>query len=174
MESTFPRAMNKWHSFNRAQFIEAKTLMPGYLLSSQGDRMLMRNSVEGRFPFLDHRVIEFANSLHPKMKMKALNEKYLLKISMQKYLPENIINRYKQPYRAPDIPSFFDNDKPSEIIDRYMSKSALMEFNYFNADKVEKLLKKIKSGRAIGYKDNMAFMSILTTQIWHSHFMGKA
>lgn len=171
MEGSFPSNMNKWHPFNRAQYIEAKTLMPGYLLSSQGDRMLMSNSVEGRFPFLDHRIIEFANTLHPKVKMKALNEKYLLKEAMRKYLPSNIVDRYKQPYRAPDIASFIKNGKPVEIIEKYMSGSSLLDAGYFDPDRVGRLLKKIKAGRAIGYKDNMAFVAILTTQIWHSHFI---
>ena len=51
----------------RDQYVEAHTLMSGYLLSSQGDRMAMANSIEGRFPFLDHRVIEFANRLPPQL-----------------------------------------------------------------------------------------------------------
>ena len=48
-----PRAFASWDLVSRAQYLEARTLLSGYLLSSQGDRMLMANSVEGRFPFLD-------------------------------------------------------------------------------------------------------------------------
>ena len=102
-----PLDFNRWHSFNRSQYLEAKTLMGDYLLCSQGDRMLMANSVEGRFPFLDHRLIEFANRLNPRLKMRALNEKYLFKQAMKNHLPKQILERHKQPYRAPDIPAFF-------------------------------------------------------------------
>ena len=101
--AVLPPRFRSWHSFNRAQYLEARGLMDGYLLSAQGDRMLMANSVEGRFPFLDHRLIEFANGLHPKYKMRGLNEKYLLKRALRPYLPEPTLARPKQPYRAPDI-----------------------------------------------------------------------
>lgn len=170
LEVTLPEMMKQWHYFNRAQYIESKTLMSGYLLSSQGDRMLMMNSVEGRFPFLDHRLIEFANRLDPRLKMKVLNEKYLLKRAMKSYLPDSIINRYKQPYRAPDIPSFFTNDK-LEYVEDMLSPQTIKEAGYFDEIKVSMLLKKIKKGRAIGYKDNMALVSILSTQIWHQQFI---
>lgn len=173
LEKTFPKNMKRWHPFNRAQYIESKTLMSGYLLSSQGDRMLMSNSIEGRFPFLDHRLIEFANALHPKYKMKALNEKYILKQAMGSYLPPSIAKRYKQPYRAPDIPSFFHEGKPVAVVEEYMSKEKLNKYGYFDSDKVGRLLNKIKAGRAIGYKDNMAFMAILTTQIWHGQYIDE-
>lgn len=167
---TFPEDMGQWNSFSKAQYIEAKSLMAGYLLSSQGDRMLMKNSVEGRFPFLDHRVIEFANRLHPKYKMKALNEKYILKQAMRQYLPDMIVNRYKQPYRAPDIPSFFKNKTP-EYVSELLSHEYLRNTGYFDAKKVSSLLTKIHKGRAIGYKDNMAFVGILSTQAWHHIFI---
>ncbi len=81
------RSSRRWHPFNRSEYLEAKTLLPSYLLSSQGDRMLMANSVEGRFPFLDHRLIEFANRLHPRYKMRVLREKHLLKETMRGRLP---------------------------------------------------------------------------------------
>jgi asparagine synthase (glutamine-hydrolysing) len=170
IESTLPSTSKDWHYFNRAQYIESKSLMAGYLLSSQGDRMLMMNSVEGRFPFLDHRVIEFANSLDPRLKMKVLNEKYLLKQAMKEYVPESIINRYKQPYRAPDIPSFFGDNSP-EYVEELLSSQAIKSSGYFDEKKVSLLLKKIKRGLAIGYKDNMAFMGILSTQLWHQQFI---
>jgi asparagine synthase (glutamine-hydrolysing) len=170
MEKSLPSAINQWHSFNKAQYIEAKSLMAGYLLCSQGDRMLMANSVEGRFPFLDHRVIEFANSIHPKYKMRALNEKYLLKKAFREYLPAEIIKRYKQPYRAPDIPAFFGGGTPAYATE-LLDKQKLRDYGYFEADKVERLIRKIQAGRAIGYKDNMALIGILSTQVWHYHFI---
>jgi len=171
IEKSWPAQISNWHPFHRAQYIEAKSLMGGYLLCSQGDRMLLSNSVEGRFPFLDHNVIEFSNKLHPKFKMKVLNEKYLLKKAMSKYLPASIVQRYKQPYRAPDIPAFFIDNNPLDIVKDNLNEQALKDAGYFDANKVPRLLKKIETGRAIGYKDNMALVGILSTQIWHSHFI---
>ena len=170
LASTLPNDISKWASFNQAQYIESKLLMAGYLLCSQGDRMLMANSVEGRFPFLDHRVIEFANRLDPRLKMKVLNEKYLLKRSMSKYLPKDIVARYKQPYRAPDIPAFFGNKVPDYVED-LLSENVIRKYGYFDAKKVFRLKEKIKRGRAIGYKDNMALVGILSTQMWHNTFI---
>lgn len=170
VQSILPEQISDWHYFNRAQYIEAKSLMSGYLLSSQGDRMLMMNSVEGRFPFLDHRVIEFANQLDPRLKMKVLNEKYLLKKAMKDEVPDSIINRYKQPYRAPDIPSFFTENTP-EYVEELLSESAIRDSGYFDPKKVSLLIKKIKRGFAMGYKDNMALVGILSTQVWHQKFI---
>ena len=168
--NSLPAEINRWHPFNKAQYIESKTLMSGYLLCSQGDRVLMKNSVEGRYPFLDHRLIEFANMLHPKYKMKGLNEKYLLKKAMGKYIPKSIVNRYKQPYRSPDIPSF-TGDSQREYVTDLLSSSKISQYNYFDPKKVELLKKKIINGKAIGYKDNMAFMGILSAQCLHKLFL---
>lgn len=170
LESRLPAALNAWHPFNRAQYIEAKSLMAGYLLCSQGDRMLMANSVEGRFPFLDHRVIEFASRVDPRLKMHVLNEKYLLKQAMRRYLPETIVNRYKQPYRAPDIASFMGAQVPDYVAEM-MSESQLRNSGYFDAAKTARLFQKARQGRATGNKDNMAFIGILSTQIWHHLFV---
>jgi asparagine synthase (glutamine-hydrolysing) len=165
-----PGQFAAWHGFNRAQYLEAKTLMAGYLLSSQGDRMLMANSVEGRFPFLDHRVIEFANGLHPTLKMKVLNEKYLLKRAMQSRLPGQILERHKQPYRAPDVPAFFSRGGP-DYVDDLLSTERLARYGYFDPAKVSRLLAKIRRGQVVSYKDNMAFVLILSTQLWHNLFV---
>ena len=61
--------------FFRAQFVESKVLLSSYLPSPQGDRMGMAHSVKGRFPFLDHKVVELSGRIPVKYKMKALNKK---------------------------------------------------------------------------------------------------
>lgn len=174
LNAALPRSIAQWHAFNRGQFIEARSLMAGYLLSSQGDRMLMANSVEGRFPYLDHRLIEFANRLPPGFKMRVLNEKFLLKKAMAKRLPATILQRAKQPYRAPNIPAFFGAKAPA-YVDELLSDSALRDSGYFDVARVGLLVKKIKAGRAIGNNDNMALVGILSTQLWHQMFVsGRA
>ncbi len=167
-----PRAAATWDPFHRAQQLEARTLMSGYLLSAQGDRQLMANSVEGRFPFLDHRVIEFAARLDPRLKMRVLNEKYLLKRAMAPLLPREIVGRHKQPYRAPDIPAFFSG-RPLPWLEELLSPTALQSTGYFEPRKVAKLLEKARAGRATAFRDHMAFVGILATQVWHHHFVSR-
>lgn len=171
LTAQMPPEFGSWHPFHRAQYLEAKTLMGGYLLSSQGDRMLMANSVEGRFPFLDHRVMEFANALHPRHKMRGLREKALLKRAMAPHLPPEIIDRYKQPYRAPDIASFFPDEGPADWVRELLSPAVLHRTGYFDPDRVVRLVKKIETGRALSARDNMALVGILSTQAWHHIFV---
>ena len=170
--SLIPPAAGAWDPFHRAQQLEARTLMSGYLLSAQGDRMLMANSVEGRFPFLDHRVMEFAARLDPRLKMRVLNEKYILKRAMRTHLPASIVQRHKQPYRAPDIAAFFAG-RSLPWMDELLSERKLREYGYFDPSKVALLVRKAAAGRATAFRDNMAFVGILSTQLWHHHFIER-
>ncbi|MCW8193302.1 asparagine synthase (glutamine-hydrolyzing) [Proteobacteria bacterium 005FR1] len=167
---SLPAAFGSWSWFGQAQYLEMKTLMSGYLLSAQGDRMLMENSVEGRFPFLDHRLIEYVNRLDPRLKMRVLNEKFILKRSLGNLVPPSILKRYKQPYRAPMGQAFVGGREPDYL--RYLlSEEQLSQYGYFDSRKVALLLKKLRAGRALGYKDNMALIVILSTQSWHQQFV---
>ncbi|RFA25164.1 asparagine synthase (glutamine-hydrolyzing) [Alkalilimnicola ehrlichii] len=170
LQASLPQDWERWHSFNQAQYLEAKTLLSGYLLSAQGDRMLMANAVEGRFPFLDHRLIDFAAGVSPHLKMKVLNEKYLLKRAVADLVPADICRRPKQPYRAPDGPAFFAGDE-ADYVRELLSEETLQRYGYFDARRVMHLLSKARQGRAIGAKDNMALVGILSTQLWHCLFI---
>lgn len=170
--SLVPEEAAGWHPFNRSQQLEARTLMSGYLLSSQGDRMLMANSVEGRFPFLDHRVMELAARLDPRLKMRVLNEKYLLKRAMSADLPGPILERHKQPYRAPDSPAVFAGEA-LPWVDELLGERKVRGYGYFDERKVELLVRKARSGRATAFRDNMALIGILSTQLWHYHFIER-
>jgi asparagine synthase (glutamine-hydrolysing) len=164
-----PDDYRSWDWMNRAQYLEAAYLLPGYILSSQGDRMAMAHSVEGRFPFLDHRVVDFAAKLPRELKMKVLNEKFLLKKSAQGLIPETIRKRTKQPYRAPEANCFFGPER-AEYLDELLSPSQLAQEGLFHPGAVAKLVKKFESGTAIGIKDNMAMVGIVSTALLQEEF----
>ena len=166
-----PSGARRWQPLCRDQYVEAHTLLSGYLLSSQGDRMAMANSVEGRFPFLDHRVIEFANALPAHYKLRGLQEKYVLKRAVSGLLPERIRVRSKQPYRAPDSQSFFVEGRPLDYVGDLLAERRIREGGVFDPAAVGKLYEKCRAGRAIGFADNMAFVGILSTQLVEEMFV---
>ena len=84
--------------------------------------MAMANSVEGRYPFLDYRVIEFAASLPPDFKMHGLNEKYILKQMMKGRFPTSVLKRPKQAYRAPMAKSFLNTCARDYTMDLFSQK----------------------------------------------------
>jgi asparagine synthase (glutamine-hydrolysing) len=159
----------QWHPLCAAQYIEIRLFLSGYLLSSQGDRMLMANSVEGRFPFLDPRVIEFAATIPPRYKMMGLKEKFILKHTFHDLVPPGIVNRTKQPYRSPIHQCFLKNNKASTLI----SRDAIEQFGYFDPLMVEKLVSKMKSGTRLSERENMAIVGIVSTQLLHEHFVRR-
>jgi asparagine synthase (glutamine-hydrolysing) len=165
-----PARFDSWHPFEKAQYLEAAYLLPGYILSSQGDRMAMANAVEGRFPFLDHNVVEFACTLPPALKMKVLNEKYLLKRCVNGLVPRGVKARHKQPYRAPEGVSFFTAPARRWAED-ILSEAAVRRAGLFRPSAVSKLVAKFRSGLATGMRDNMALAGIVSTQLITEEFI---
>ena len=176
LEAALPSEFFRWDFFRRAEFLETTLLLPGYILASQGDRMAMANSVEGRYPMLDYRVFEFAAALPSKMKMRGLKEKWLLKRAVGELVPQSIVRRPKQPYRAPDAKSFVEvrDGVPQfkEFVEDTLCEKRLREAGLFDPEAVGALCRKVLGGRAPGVKDNMAFVGILSTQILTEQFLG--
>jgi asparagine synthase (glutamine-hydrolysing) len=162
--NTLPEGFGGLDLLSRAQWLEASLFMSGYLLSSQGDRMGMAHSVEGRYPFLDHRVIEFAAGLPWNMKIRGLNEKYLMKKLMDGRLPDQVVHRPKQAYRAPVASSLASSSAP-EYLREVISGEMLEKFGIFNPATVERLIRKMQNGKTVTENDNMAVAGILSTQI---------
>jgi asparagine synthase (glutamine-hydrolysing) len=162
---TVPEGVRRWRPMARAQYLEIRTLLSGYLLSSQGDRMLMSNSVEGRFPFLDHRLLEFSARLPDALKLKVLREKYLLKRYAARLLPPVVTEREKFPYRAPVAEALVGSRAPrwsSELL----ARSAVDEVGVFDGSKVEKLVARLSSQSGPPSEaDNMALAAVATTQL---------
>jgi len=170
MEAQLPGTYARWDPFTRAQYLETRYLLPGYILSSQGDRMSMAHSVEGRFPFLDHRLAEFASRLPLRLKMNALQEKFLLKRCASGLVPPSILNRPKQPYRAPDASSFF-GPASLDYANALLSPESIRNDCIFNPLAVEKLVAKARGGNITSTADNMAVTGILSTQLLIERFI---
>ncbi|MDH3890966.1 MAG: asparagine synthase (glutamine-hydrolyzing) [candidate division Zixibacteria bacterium] len=170
-----PDQFQDWHHLLRAQFLEAKSLLSGYLLSSQGDRVSAANSVEGRYPFLDHRVVELGSRIPPWLKIRGLNEKAILKRAMKKELPPRIVERVKQPYMAPDSNSFFCEDPPA-YVEEMLSEECLARTGLFKPEAVAKLRTKCArlSHAHLSFKDNMSFIGILSTQLLVQQFIDQS
>ena len=181
-KNDFIRDLRKWLPCNydcfsllqKNQYLEMRTLLSGYLLSSQGDRMSMAHSVEGRYPFLDHRVVDMLFTMKEEYKLKGFNQKYLLKNSYKSQIPQSIINRPKRPYMAPDLRAFIVNGKPTENTAFFLSEELIKDYHIFNPRWVKRFLQKFDNGIpvSIGYRDNMIITFILSTQIayyWAKH-----
>jgi asparagine synthase (glutamine-hydrolysing) len=170
---TLPPEFAHWRPLAQDQYIEIRTLLSGYLLSSQGDRMLMANSVEGRFPFLDRDVVALADSLPEKYKLRVLDEKHVLKRAARGLVADAILARQKQPYRAPDALSFVGGGVP-EYVNEMMSDAAVRDAGVFEPAPIAQLWRKCRSqpeGGQFSNADNMALVGVLSTQLLHHQFV---
>jgi asparagine synthase (glutamine-hydrolysing) len=171
LEGALPASFRSLRPFSQAEYLEASLLLPGYILSSQGDRMAMAHAVEGRYPFLDYRVVQFASKLSTRMKMKVLDQKHLLKRAAEGLIPESVRQRFKQPYRAPDGSSFFG--AKSSYVDDLLSPSQIRRDGVFEAQAVERLISKFRRGGQTSVSDNMALVGIVSTQLLIHRFMNR-
>jgi asparagine synthase (glutamine-hydrolysing) len=165
-----PADFGTWSPLNRAAYLEMVTLLSPYLLSSQGDRMGMAHAIEGRFPFLDHRLFEFAATLPTSSRLRGLREKSVLRRWAGAIVPPEVLARPKQPYRAPDIAAFFGEDM-SETVRVALSAEAVGDSGLFDPSAVAGLLARCRAGKASGYRENQTFVALLSTQLWLRDFI---
>ena len=141
----------------------------------------MAHSVEGRFPFLDHRVVDFCCALPARFKLRGLREKHLLREVAAPMLPREIWTRRKRPYRAPVHRSFFHESTPDYLPD-LLSESQLKAAGLFKPEAVSQLLRKVRAGGGVGETDDMAIAGIISAQLcwqlfvtrtWASEPLGK-
>ena len=172
LEGKLPQNFNTWDSLSKSQWLETTMFMSGYLLSSQGDRISLANSVEGRYPFLDYRLIEFCATLPPRLKLNGLNEKFLLKRLMHNRIPTNIGKRFKQAYRAP-VKSVFLSDNPLEYIDIMLSEKFINQVGIFNSVSISSVLKRIKKSGNSSEVDNMLITFVISTHLLYDQYINK-
>jgi asparagine synthase (glutamine-hydrolysing) len=156
----------------KAQWLEFKTLLAGYLLSTQGDRMSLAHSVENRCPFLDPNVVGLGAATNLRFN-DGSDEKYLLKKAFAGKLPDKILRKHKQPYRAPDASALI-RAQP-EYLEAVRSEHELKKIgdldSKFCAAFVEKILSKPID--RISQSENQTFIFLLSVSLLHKQFVSR-
>ncbi len=160
-----PESFNQWQPFSRLQFIETKTRMVDMIVHGL-DRTSMAHSVEARVPFLDHELVEFCARIPPSLKMKGLQEKYVLRQSMAKVLPREILQRKKRGLAAPTSSWLRGRLPPFAAV--MLSPESIREKGYFNASRVNDLLQQHRRGNA---DHGRLLMGVLGVQLWDDMFV---
>ena len=128
------------HPVNQSLYLWNKHALCNYILGTLGDGCEMSASVEGRLPFLDHHLFEYAARLPMQMKIRDhVNEKYVLKEAARPYITDHIYQRQKHPFQAPPLTRFFSKDEYEQIYDELTSDN-MMGMGIFNRDAIATLL----------------------------------
>lgn len=166
LAARLPAAFAGFGPLGRAQYLEIVTFLYGYLLHSQGDRMLMAHSVEGRFPFLDVHVAEFAARLPERLRLRDMREKHLLRQAVAPVLPAEITARPKRPYRAPILRALVGPEAPAYVRET-LAPDRLEAAGLLQPEAVTRLLAKAERylEAGLGEGDEMALVGALSTQL---------
>lgn len=159
----------------KAQWLEFKTLLGGYLLSSQGDRMALANGVENRCPFLDPNLVAWASGLPVDYRLKdGTGEKHILKKAFEKELPAAVINRSKQPFVAPDAVVFLSQNPP-DYVESVLSAGELKKVDMLDNDFCQKFINKLRSSEPgrIAPRENQAFLLLLSTALLDRYYVRR-
>ncbi|MDQ7088877.1 MAG: asparagine synthase C-terminal domain-containing protein [Acidobacteriota bacterium] len=158
----FAAALAERDPLARAEYLEARVFLAGHLLSSQGDRMSLGHSVEGRYPFLDHRIVEWSARLDPRLKLRGLQEKWILRQAHADLLPESLLRRHKRPYIAPNTRTFRDGFG-RRLAEELLSEEAVLREGLFDPGRLARLRAKAFSPTPLGERETMALVGVLST-----------
>jgi asparagine synthase (glutamine-hydrolysing) len=164
--------MHRWHPLNQALYLGIRIMLPGLLLNAKGDRVAMHSSVETRYPFLDEDVFAFLAGLHPRWKLRGLQDKYLLRLLAERWLPRQIAWRRKAMFRAP-FDSFYQEPAPA-FVDQLLSDDALKKTGYFDPEAVRywrQRFPRMRAGSLQRYSVEMGLVGVISTQLWHHAFI---
>jgi asparagine synthase (glutamine-hydrolysing) len=173
VEATVPEGFRAWDPLSKAQYWEIRQFLGGYLLSSQGDRISMANSVEGRYPFLDVNLFELSRRIPSQKKLRVLREKDILKQTFRDNLPRAIVERRKYPYRAPDALALYRGARREPLLES-LSPEGVRKRGLFHVDAVRKLLERVERSEDPPARDNMALVLVYSAHLFHDLFVEAA
>jgi asparagine synthase (glutamine-hydrolysing) len=156
----------KMHWLSALQYMDIKSYLPNDILTKV-DRMSMAHSIEARVPLLDHKLVEFAATIPPELKLKGRTTKYIFKKAMAGVLPIEILNRPKQGFAVP-LARWFRGQLGPFLRDLLLSRKSL-ERGLFRKSTIERLIELNDQGREM----DLQLWTIITFELWCRKFIDE-
>lgn len=139
----FENQLRDRHIVNQSLYLWTKLTLVNYILNTLGDGCEMSSSIEGRLPFLDHKLFEFLRALPMDMKIKNGIEKHILRQAVKPFVTDEIYRRQKHAFMAPPVTRFQDK-KSREFIMDVITSDNCRGIPFFDHMKVKDLIAKIE------------------------------
>jgi asparagine synthase (glutamine-hydrolysing) len=154
------------HPLHQRSYLDVKLRLGDHLLGDHGDRMLLANAVEGRFPFLDIEIAELVCRLPPDLKLRDYTEKFIIKEIAGSYVPQVIVEREKYGFNASGSPQLLRGGV--EWIEDMLSTETIRRQGYFNPEEVDAIKRRYREPDFrlnLPYEDDFLFI-VLTFGIF--------
>jgi asparagine synthase (glutamine-hydrolysing) len=155
----------KFDPLTQMAYIDTRANLPDDLLMV-ADKTAMTNSLEARVPYLDYRIIEFAETLPTRMKLRGLCGKYLHKKAMEKWLSREVVYRKKKGFANP-IDAWLRAQMRRYVGDCLLSENAAVA-RYFDQGYIRRLIRDHESGRQ-NYLRHIYLL--ISFELWHQEFI---
>ncbi len=129
-------------ALHQSLYLWSKTVMPGYILTMLGDRMEMAHSIEGRVPFLDHKLVELIASQPVNQKIRGMTEKYVLREAVKDVITDTVYRRQKHPFLSPPA-TLNPDDTFQSFVQDMLRGETLRAIPFFNQKAVVALLDRL-------------------------------
>jgi len=143
------------------QFVEVRSSLPDELLM-YADKLSMAHSLELRVPYLDKEIVQFAERLPARFKVRRLSQKWLHRQVCRSYLPSSFIRRKKRGFAGNVVDNWFRNAIDSRMARTFMDGQSRM-YQYLRPQAVQKLFKDHSSGRSDNHK---ILFSLIVFEEW--------
>jgi asparagine synthase (glutamine-hydrolysing) len=149
---------------NSIQYSDFKDSLPGDMLTKV-DWMSMRNSLEVRVPYLDHRVVEMAFKMQSSLKLRNGCGKYILKETFKDLLPASLHDRPKAGFEIP-ISRWLKNDLKF-LVDDYLDGNRIKNQGIFDPEIVKNLITRHRSNRT---DTSWMLWNLIVFQFWYDNY----
>jgi asparagine synthase (glutamine-hydrolysing) len=160
-----PERFSRWHPLNQLQYMDMMIRLPDYINHTL-DRASMAYSLEVRVPFLDAELVDFCSLIPPALKIRGLQEKFILRRAAGGVLPGPIARRKKRGLAAP-VAEWMQGPLPGFAVE-LLSRESLERKGYFNHVFVERLLRKHRAGQG---RHGRLLAGVLGVQLWDEIFL---
>lgn len=153
--------------FSRMTYNEFRLRLPELLLM-RVDKIGMASSIEGRVPFLDHKLVEFTRDIPKHWQTRGGESKYLLKRALTDLLPKEILYRKKMGFAAP-MAEWLRGEFGAKAEAAVLS-SGLMRRNLLDKNHVARMFRQHRSGKA---DHALHLWTLFNVAAWYDHWIEK-